>query len=80
MEKEICHIIGGIVGKSPEQVGRNASLKELGMDSVQRLEMVMEIEDLFNVTISDEDGESFSTVADVIACLSEKKNKEPDIE
>ncbi len=80
MEQEVCRIIGAMLGKTPEQIGRNDSLKKLGLDSVQRLEMVMEIEDLYDTVISDEEGESFMTVADVIACLDAKKNNQPAAE
>lgn len=78
MEEEICRIIRDIVGKVPEQIGRNTSLRALGMDSVQRLEMVMELEELFDVEISDEEGEGFVTVADMMICLAEKQNNQSE--
>lgn len=80
MEEEICRILGAIVGKDPERIERNTSLAELGLDSVQRLEMVMELEELFNVVISDEEGEDFVTVADMVACLAEKENNRQETE
>lgn len=77
IETEICRIVGGILGKEPQKISRNHSWCDLDLDSVQCLEMVMEIEDVFQVFISDEEGQSFATVADVIACVAEKvKGKE----
>lgn len=74
IEEEIYRIIGEIVGKEPQKISRNHSWRDLELDSVQCLEMVMEIEDSFQIVIEDEEGESFATVADVIACVVEKKN------
>lgn len=76
IEEEICRIIGGILEKEPQKIGRNDSWRDLDLDSVQCLEMVMEIEDSFHIVISDEEGEAFATVADVIACVAEKKSME----
>lgn len=74
IEEEICRIIGGILGKEPKKISRNDSWRDLELDSVQCLEMVMEVEDSFHIIVGDEEGESFATVADVIACVAEKKN------
>lgn len=74
LEDDICRMIGEIIGSAPSQINRNSSWRQLGLDSVQCLEMVMEIEDFFQVVISDEEGEAFATVADVVACVAEKKN------
>ena len=74
LEDDICRMIGEIIGSASSHINRNSSWRQLGLDSVQCLEMVMEIEDFFQVVISDEEGESFATVADVVACVAEKKN------
>ena len=45
---------------------------DLNADSLDAVEIVMMIEDKFNITISDEDGESFMTVQ-AVANYVEKK-------
>lgn len=42
---------------------------DLGMDSLDRVEMVMEVEKHFNMSIPDEDSEKFTTVGEVVSYL-----------
>ena len=74
IEEHICSMVSEILGKPSQRIGRNTPLEKAGLDSVQRLEMVMTLEELFDVEISDEEGEAFLTIADVIVCVAEKKN------
>ena len=47
----------------------------LGADSLDTVEMVMEIEDEFGIEIPDEDAEKMSTVGDAIAYVKSKVEK-----
>lgn len=42
---------------------------DLGMDSLDRVEMVMEVEKHFNMSIPDEDSERFTTIGEVVNYL-----------
>ena len=44
-------------------------LSEIKMDSLEKLSMAMDLEETFNIEISDEDIEEFETVSDVITYL-----------
>ena len=46
---------------------------DLGADSLDRVELVMALEDEFEVEILDSDAEKFQKVADVVAFMAEKK-------
>ena len=46
---------------------------DLGADSLDRVELVMALEDAFEVEILDTDAEKFLKVSDVVAFLEEKK-------
>ncbi|MCQ2054824.1 MAG: acyl carrier protein [Fibrobacter sp.] len=46
---------------------------DLGADSLDRVELVMALEDEFEVEILDSDAEKFLKVSDVVAFLEEKK-------
>lgn len=51
-----------------------ASFKEdLGADSLDVVELVMELEDEFDLEISDEEAEKISTVQDVISYIESKQ-------
>ncbi len=54
----------------PEEVTEEASfVDDLGADSLDTVELIMEFEDEFGIEISDEDAEKISTVGEAIAYL-----------
>lgn len=57
----------------PEQVTENLNLqKDLGADSIAIMEVVLEIEDAFDIEVADEDMEKIQTIGDAIDYLSQK--------
>ncbi|WP_232696995.1 acyl carrier protein [Brevibacillus daliensis] len=57
-----------------DKVKLEASFKEdLGADSLDVVELVMELEDEFDMEISDEDAEKIATVGDVVTYISSHK-------
>lgn len=47
-------------------------VEEYGMDSIDRIEFIMEVEKHFNISISDEDAERFVTMGDVVSYVEER--------
>jgi acyl carrier protein len=55
---------------APEQVTAEASfIDDLGADSLDTVELVMALEEEFDIEIPDEDAEKMTTVADAIKYL-----------
>ena len=54
-------------------------LGEIKMDSLEKLSMAMDLEETFNIEISDEDIEAFETVSDVITYL-QSAVKSPELQ
>jgi acyl carrier protein len=51
----------------PESIDFDSStMSDLGIDSLELVELIMELEEQFGVTIPDEAAENFTTIADVI--------------
>lgn len=50
-----------------------ATLKDLGADSLDRLNLTMAIEDAFQVTIPDEEGQKMTTVQSILDYLVKAK-------
>jgi acyl carrier protein len=46
---------------------------DLGVDSLDLIELQMEIEKVFNITITDEETENMTTVGSIIACIQSKR-------
>jgi acyl carrier protein len=63
----ITKIVVDRLGVEESEVKPEASFKEdLGADSLDVVELVMELEDEFDLEISDEDAEKIATVGDVV--------------
>ena len=62
------------MGVDADQVTANASfVDDLGADSLDTVELVMALEEEFDVEIPDEDAEKIATVNDAISYLSANK-------
>jgi len=63
------------LGVKPEEVTPTASfVDDLGADSLDTVELIMALEEEFNVEIPDEDAEKMKTVGDAIKYIEEKSN------
>ncbi len=73
VEAKIKEIIMNKLGVEASQVTTEASFtNDLGADSLDTVELVMEFEKAFNLQIPDEDAEKISTVGDAIKYVSAK--------
>ena len=73
IEEKVVAIVSEQMGVSKEQVTPEASfVNDLGADSLDTVELVMEFEDAFDVNISDEDAEKIQTVGDAIRYIKEQ--------
>ena len=63
--EEFKKIISGRV-KDADSITMESSLKDLGLDSLDLLEIVTESEEVFNITFEDEELVNFKTVGDVV--------------
>ncbi|WP_026689934.1 acyl carrier protein [Alteribacter aurantiacus] len=69
----IAKIVSERLGVDESEVKPEATFKEdLGADSLDVVELVMELEDEFDLEISDEDAEKITTVGDVITYIDKQ--------
>ncbi|WP_066365045.1 acyl carrier protein [Neobacillus fumarioli] len=72
--ERVTKIIVDRLGVDESQVTLDASFKDdLGADSLDVVELVMELEDEFDMEISDEDAEKISTVGDAVNYINSHK-------
>jgi acyl carrier protein len=73
VEGKVKEIIMNKLGVEAAQVTIEASFtNDLGADSLDTVELVMEFEKTFNLSIPDEDAEKISTVGDAVRYISGK--------
>lgn len=72
IEAKVKEIIVEKLGVDEADVKPEASFtNDLGADSLDTVELIMDFEKKFNVTIPDEDAEKIATVGDAIAYIEE---------
>ena len=72
-EERIIQIVCDNLGVNKEQVTRNTSFQEdIGADSLDIVELVMELEEEFEITIPDEEAEKIKTVGQAIDYIEAK--------
>ena len=73
VDQRIKAIIAEQLGVKPEEVTAQASfIDDLGADSLDTVELIMALEEEFNVEIPDEDAEKMTTVGDAIKYIESK--------
>ena len=74
VESKVREIIVSKLGVEDSQVTSGASFtNDLGADSLDTVELVMEFEKAFNLQIPDEDAEKIQTVGDAVTYITSKK-------
>ena len=73
IEAKVTEIIVEKLGVDESDISRDASFtNDLGADSLDTVELIMEFEKEFDITIPDEDAEKISTVGEAVDYLSAK--------
>lgn len=67
IEDKVVAIVSDQMGVDKAEISRETSfVNDLNADSLDTVELVMELEDEFDLTIPDEDAEKLKTVGDAI--------------
>ena len=62
---------------APEKITMTSKvIDDLGADSLDVVEMLMTLEDEFNVTVSDEESVNLKTVGDIVKLIDSKSKKD----
>lgn len=76
IEERIKTIISEQLGVKPEEIVSHASfVDDLGADSLDTVELVMALEEEFNIEIPDEEAEKITTVQSAIDFIQDNQKK-----
>ena len=79
--EEIRETICEQLKAKPEEIKLETSfIDDLGADSLDSIELVMALEERFNIEIPDEDAEKMNTVEDVVKYIAAKTNRDSEIQ
>jgi acyl carrier protein len=75
VEERVIDIVAEQLGVSKDQITRETSfVNDLGADSLDTVELVMELEEEFDITIPDEEAEKIQTVGQAIDHIQQAVN------
>jgi len=74
MLEQIKPLMAEALNLEADQITLEATLKDdLGIDSLDAVELIMELEDEFGVKIEDAEAQAFVTIADIVRTLEAKQ-------
>lgn len=72
IETKVAELVSKQLGVAKDKITRESSfVNDLGADSLDTVELVMEIEEAFSLSIPDETAEKIQTVGDAIKYIEE---------
>lgn len=75
LSDKIKELISKQLNKSVDEITEDSEfVKDLGADSLDVVEMLMNLEEEFDVTVPEEDAVNIKTVGDIIKIIEAKKN------
>lgn len=72
---KVATIIAEKLSIDKARVTPEATLSDLGADSLDLVEIIMKFEEQFGIEINDEDAEKFQNVSEVVSYIQHKRTK-----
>lgn len=73
IQQKVSTMLVEKLGIEASQITPNANfIKDLGIDSLDYIELIMEFEQTFNIRISDTEGEQIKTVGQAVSYIEKK--------
>ncbi len=57
-----------------DDIKDDSRIEDLNLDSLERVELILELENEFNISISDEEANDFKTIEDIISFVKANSN------
>jgi len=70
--KKVKKVLNSVLNKDVDDLTQDKKLTDLNVDSLDMVEIIMAIEDEFNIEIPDSDAESMQTFGDLVGYVVSK--------
>lgn len=77
--RKVCEVITRQFGIAPEQVTDATTLDELGADSMAVVELMVNLEEIFEAQMPDVSVANINTVGDIVAFIDGNKDSSPNV-
>ncbi|PKK38643.1 Acyl carrier protein [Clostridiaceae bacterium JG1575] len=74
--EKVRDIIADKLGMSPEEIRMDMGFEDLGADSLDLMEVIMALEDEFDLTMPEDEASNTKTVADLVQFIQEARGEE----
>ena len=75
VESKVIEIVSKLLRVDKEKITKDSSFAELGADDLDQVERVMEIEDVFDLTFTDDVASEILTVGDAVKRINDHSKK-----
>lgn len=75
IEEKVIRILSEQLEMPEKEINLSSTQESLGMDSLDRIEVIMALEEVFDMEISDHDAERFTDVKSVVDYLTHRESK-----
>ena len=72
---KVADIIADKLGIEKKRVTPNSTLTDLGADSLDLVEIILKMEELFGLEINDDDAEKMNNVGEVVDYIQQRRTK-----
>ncbi|MGB9876751.1 MAG: acyl carrier protein [bacterium] len=74
--EKVRNIVAERLNVNPEEVTLETTFEDLGADSLDVMDLIMELEQEFDIEIPDEDAEKIRTIEDTVNYIQSRLQKE----
>jgi acyl carrier protein len=72
---KVIEIVAQKLNRDKSTLNESMTFEELGADSLDMVEVIMRIEEVFGIEVNDEDAEKFSTLSQAIDYVHKQRTK-----
>lgn len=71
LQRKVLGIIAAVKRISPESITTDSTFEELGIDSLDRINILFEVESEFDIQVADDEARSITSISDILTKLDQ---------